>query len=205
MSKKTQNKLNLVVLISGGGSNLQAIIDSIKADKLDACINAVISNKADAFGITRAKQAGIKTQVINHKNYPNRDDFDLQLIEIIDQYHPDLIVLAGFMRILTDQFIQHYNNKMINIHPSLLPKFKGLNTHKRALDAGETTHGLSIHYVTAELDSGPILKQVSVPVLATDTEQTLAQRVLQQEHIAYPEVIQCIAQEQLTTTTKPFS
>ncbi len=198
MIKNLANKLNLVILISGGGSNLQAIIDAINENKVDAYISVVISNKADAFGLERAEISGIKTELIDHTSFADRESFDRQLIKVIDCYKPDLLVMAGFMRILSDGFINHYENKMINIHPSLLPKFKGINTHKRALEAGETEHGLSIHYVTAELDSGPILKQVIVPILKNDTEELLAQRVLEQEHIAYPEVIQCIAKEKLS-------
>ena len=200
MHTNSAHKLKLVILISGGGSNLQAIIDAIGENKLNADIMAVVSNKADAYGIQRAKKCGIKTEIIEHIKYPSRHDFDQELVQIIDKYTPDLVVMAGFMRILSDNFINHYNNKMINIHPSLLPKFKGLHTHKRALEAGEVEHGLTIHYVTAELDSGPILKQVKVPILKNDNEEILAQRVLKQEHIAYPELIQCIAQEKLSTT-----
>ncbi|MFK5893876.1 MAG: phosphoribosylglycinamide formyltransferase [Pseudomonadota bacterium] len=193
MVNDVPQKFNLVVLISGSGSNLQAIIDAVKGNKLDVSIKAVISNKEDAYGIQRANKAGIRTEIIDHKNYPDRETFDQQLIKIIDKYHPDLLVMAGFMRILSEEFINHFKNRMINIHPSLLPKFKGLHTHKRVLQAGEKEHGLTIHYVTAELDSGPILKQVKVPVFIDDTEETLASRVLEQEHIAYPEVIQWIA------------
>ena len=193
MANSLSQKFNLVVLISGSGSNLQAIIDAIDKNNLAISIKAVISNKRDAYGVQRAKNAGISTEILEHKNYPDRKAFDQQLIKLIDKYHPDLLVMAGFMRILSEDFINHFKNKMINIHPSLLPKFKGLHTHKRALEAGEKEHGLTIHYVTAELDSGPILKQIKVPVLTDDTEQTLADRVLEQEHIAYPEVIQWIA------------
>ena len=198
MANSLPQKFDLVVLISGSGSNLQAIIDAIDSNNLAVSIKAVISNKHDAYGIQRAKNAGINTEILEHKNYPDRNDFDQQLIKIIDKYHPDLLVMAGFMRILSDDFINHFRNKMINIHPSLLPKYKGLHTHKRALEAGEKEHGLTIHYVTSELDSGPILKQVKVPVLTGDTEQTLASRVLEQEHIAYPEVIQWIANKKLS-------
>jgi len=199
MTKNSSQKLNLVVLISGSGSNLQAIIDAIESNRLDASIRAVISNKHDAYGLQRAKKAGISTEVLEHKNFPDRESFDLQLIKTIDQYQPDLLVMAGFMRILSDGFINHFTDRMINIHPSLLPKFKGLHTHKRALEAGEAEHGLTIHYVTAELDSGPILKQVKVPVYKDDNEETLANRVLEQEHIAYPEVIQWIAENKFPT------
>jgi len=197
MINNQSNKLNLVVLISGGGSNLQAIIDSIENNNLNASIKAVVSNKSNAYGLTRAKNSGIATEIIEHKDYPDRESFDQQLIKIINKYHPDLIVMAGFMRILSEEFINNFTGKMINIHPSLLPKYKGLHTHKRALEAGDTEHGLTIHYVTAELDSGPILKQIKVPVLKNDNEETLANRVLEQEHIAYPEVIQWIAENKL--------
>ena len=198
MTKNHLQKLNLVVLISGSGSNLQAIIDAIENNNLDASIKAVISNKNNAFGLQRAKKAGISTEVLDHQNFPDRESFDGQLVKTINQYQPDLLVMAGFMRILSENFINHFTGRMINIHPSLLPKFKGLHTHKRALEAGETEHGLTIHYVTAELDSGPILKQVKVPVFKDDSEKTLANRVLAQEHIAYPEVIQWIAKNKLS-------
>ncbi len=200
MASNGSHKLNIVVLISGNGSNLQAIIEAIKNNKLDASIKAVISNNHNAYGIQRANNAGINTEILDHKNYPDRERFDQQLIKLIDQYQPDLLVLAGYMRILCDNFINHFSNKIINIHPSLLPKFKGLNTHKRVLQAGEKEHGLTIHYVTSELDSGPIIKQVKVPVFVDDTEDTLSSRVLEQEHIAYPEVIQWIANKKFCAT-----
>ncbi|MFK5986467.1 MAG: phosphoribosylglycinamide formyltransferase [Pseudomonadota bacterium] len=201
MHMKLPQKLNIVVLISGSGSNLQSIIDAIENNKLDACIKAVICNKNDAYGMQRAQQAGIATQLIEHTLFPDREAFDQQMIKVIDQYQPDLLVMAGFMRILTEPFINHYQGKMINIHPSLLPKHKGLHTHRRVLEAGETEHGLTIHYVTTELDSGPILKQVKIAVLKDDTEEKLAARILEQEHIAYPEVIQWIAKEKRLTST----
>ncbi len=183
----------LVILISGSGSNLQAIIDAIARKKLDAQIAAVISNNKAAYGLQRARAADIPTHVIEHQQFPDRESFDQQLMQTIDQYQPDLVVLAGFMRILSSDFVAHYDQKMINIHPSLLPRYKGLHTHRRVLEAGEKEHGLTIHYVTADLDSGPILRQVKVPVLDDDDESTLAARVLEQEHIAYPEVIQWLA------------
>jgi phosphoribosylglycinamide formyltransferase 1 len=198
MTKNYSQKLNLVVLISGSGSNLQAIIDAIEKHNLDVSIKAVISNKSNAYGLQRAKKAGITTEVLEHEHFTDRDSFDHQLVKTIDQYQPDLLVMAGFMRILSEHFINHFAGRMINIHPSLLPKYKGLHTHKRALEAGETEHGLTIHYVTAELDSGPILKQVKVPVFKNDNVETLAKRVLTQEHIAYPEVIQWIAEKKLS-------
>lgn len=189
--------LPIVVLISGGGSNLQSIIDSIADNTLNARLCAVISNKPDAYGIERAKKANIPTEIIDHKQYHSRESFDAELTQCIEKYHPRLIVLAGFMRILTNDFVNHYYGKMINIHPSLLPKYRGIHTHQRALEAGDEIHGLSIHYVSAELDGGPVILQKSVPVLEHDSEESLAQRVLEQEHIAYPQVIQWFSEGRL--------
>jgi len=194
------NPLPIVVLISGGGSNLQSIIDSIADKTLNARICAVISNKTDAYGIERAKKANIPTEIIDHKQYDSRESFDAELTKRIEKYQPQLIVLAGFMRILTDDFVNHFYGRMINIHPSLLPKYRGIHTHQRALEAGDNTHGLSIHYVSAELDGGPIILQKSVAVLDKDTEESLAQRVLVQEHIAYPQVIQWFTEGRLQLT-----
>ncbi|MBF0265121.1 MAG: phosphoribosylglycinamide formyltransferase [Gammaproteobacteria bacterium] len=184
-----KKSFNVVVLISGNGSNLQAIIDAVKAKELDINLCLVLSNKADAFGLQRAAKAKIPTKVIEHSQYSTRLDFDLEMMKAIDEYKPDLVVLAGFMRILSKEFVQHYDNRMINIHPSLLPKYKGTNTHQRVLDSGDKEHGLSIHYVTNELDSGPILKQVKITVNSDDTAESLAKRLLIEEHKAYPEVI----------------
>ena len=189
--------LPIVVLLSGSGSNLQAIIDQIAEGRLNARIMAVISNKADAYGLERAKKAGIPTELIEHHQFDSRESFDAQLIKTIDKYQPKLIVLAGFMRILTDDFVNHYYGRMINIHPSLLPRYRGLHTHRRALEAGDSEHGLTIHYVSSELDGGPVILQKTVPVLEGDDEQTLAQRVLEQEHQAYPQVIQWIAENRV--------
>lgn len=186
--------LSIVVLISGSGSNLQSIIDRIEDKTLNARLCAVISNKADAYGIERAHRASIPVEIIDHKQYDSRAGFDAELTRCIDKYQPQLIVLAGFMRILTDDFVHHYYGRMINIHPSLLPKYRGIHTHRRVLEAGDNIHGLSIHYVSAELDGGPIILQKSVAVLEHDSEQTLANRVLAQEHIAYPQVIQWFAE-----------
>jgi phosphoribosylglycinamide formyltransferase-1 len=189
--------ISLVVLISGSGSNLQAIIDGISDRSINARIAAVISNRPDAYGLERAQQADIPTELIDHSQYATRDAFDGELIRVINKYQPDLIVLAGFMRILTDDFVNHFHGKMINIHPSLLPKYRGLHTHRRALKAGDKEHGLSIHFVTAELDGGPVILQRTVPVLENDTEESLARRVLEQEHLAYPEVIRWFADKRL--------
>jgi len=177
---------SIVVLISGSGTNLQAIIDAAVEGQINANISAVISNRADAMGLQRARQAHIDTVVVDQKDHPDRVQYDEALITAIDDYHPDLIVLAGFMRILSDKFIRHYHNTVLNIHPSLLPDFKGLNTHRRVLDSARHVHGASVHFVNNELDSGPVVIQAEVPVLAGDTESTLAARVLQQEHIIYP-------------------
>jgi len=194
MSKGT---LSLVVLLSGSGSNLQAIIDAI-ANGLPAKITAVISNRDDAYGLERAAKSGIETRVLNHKPYPDRETYDQALIELIDSFQPDLIILAGFMRILSPRFVQHYQGRLLNIHPSLLPKHKGLHTHQRALEAGDTIHGASVHFVTEELDGGPVVLQAQVPVEANDTEERLAARVLKQEHIIYPQVIRWFAEGRIT-------
>lgn len=180
---------NIVILISGNGSNMQAIIDKVKDGLIDGRITAVISNQPDVYGLTRAKNASIPALVVNHKDYPDRTSFEKQLISVIDQYKPDLVVLAGFMRILGSDLVQHYLGRMLNIHPSLLPKYKGLNTHRRVLESGDSLHGTSVHFVTAELDGGPVIAQKTVKVKADDTEQTLQQKIQQQEHILYPQVI----------------
>ncbi len=185
-------KPSLVVLISGSGSNLQAIINAIENKQIHARLCAVISNRADAYGLQRARDTGITTYVIDHKCYNSRESFDLALIECIDKCQPKLVILAGFMRILTASFIQHYSDRLLNIHPSLLPKFKGLDTHKRALENAETKHGASVHIVSNELDSGSVVLQAEVPVKSGDTKETLAARVLEQEHEIYPFAISLI-------------
>jgi len=176
----------IVVLISGSGSNLQALIDAVDKNEINGKIEAVISNKDGVMGLQRAKDANINTHVVDHKKYEQREIFDAELIRQIDNYEPDLIVLAGFMRILTSDFVRRYEGKMLNIHPSLLPKYPGLHTHKRALDAGDKEHGVTVHFVTAELDSGPNILQAKVTTLPQDTVKTLANRVQQQEHVIYP-------------------
>ncbi len=185
--------LSVVVLISGSGSNLQAIINDA-AGELPAKVAAVISNREDAYGLERARTAGIETRVLNHKPYANREAYDRALIKLIDSFQPDLVVLAGFMRILSPLFVQHYQGRLLNIHPSLLPRHKGLHTHRQALEAGDTVHGASVHFVTEELDGGPVILQAKVPVEAGDTEEQLAARVLKQEHIIYPQVISWFAE-----------
>ncbi|MCK8124778.1 phosphoribosylglycinamide formyltransferase [Pseudoalteromonas sp. 2CM39R] len=187
----------LVVLISGSGSNLQAIIDACARGEIKAEIAAVISNKADAFGLERAKNAGIQTRVLSHKDFDSREAYDAELMDIIDNFEPNLVVLAGFMRILTPSLVQKFKGKMLNIHPSLLPKYQGLNTHQRAIDAKDDVHGVSVHFVTEELDGGPVVLQAKVPVLENDTAETLAQRVHQQEHIIYPLVVKWFSEQRL--------
>ena len=184
---------NIVILISGGGSNMAAIVKAAQrehwADKLGARVAAVISNKASAGGLRFAQEQGIATAVLDHKAYPSREAFDAELAVTIDAHQPALVVLAGFMRILTPGFVAHYEGRLVNIHPSLLPAFAGLHTHQRALEAGCWFAGATVHRVTAELDHGPILAQAAVPVLPGDTADTLSARVLTQEHRIYPEAI----------------
>lgn len=189
--------LNIVVLISGSGSNLQAIIDAINAGKLHAKISAVVSNRPNVKGLERAKFAGITTHTLDHTKFESREAFDQQLMRTIDQYQPQLIILAGFMRILTDDFVAHYNGRMLNIHPSLLPEFRGLNTHQRALDANVSQHGVSVHYVSNELDGGLVILQAVMDVQTGDTADSLQQRIHSLEHVIYPMVIEWIAQQQL--------
>ena len=174
------------MLISGRGSNLQAIIDAIRAGELAANIRAVISSEPGAPGAARARTAGIPTQVVNYRDYDTREAFDQALMQRIDACQPQLVVLAGFMRILGRDFIDHYAGRLINIHPALLPEFPGLNTHARALQGGATRHGASVHFVTREVDGGPVIVQAAVPVFADDTPEVLAERVLQEEHRIYP-------------------
>ena len=184
---------NIVILISGGGSNMAAIVKTAQQEQWERAygvrIAAVVSNKADAKGLVFAREHGIATAVLDHKAFASREAFDAALAQAIDQYQPALVVLAGFMRILTPGFVEHYAGRLINIHPSLLPAFTGLHTHQRAIDAGCKFAGVTVHQVTAELDVGPILDQAVVPVLPDDTAQTLAARVLTQEHIIYPRAV----------------
>ena len=176
----------LVILISGSGTNLQAFIDRANSEQLPAGIAAVISNKPEIKGLERAEKAGIPCEVIDHRNYASRESFDQALVNTADQYQPDLVILAGFMRILTPVFVDHYAGRLMNIHPSLLPKYPGLNTHQRAIDAGDKVAGATVHFVTSELDGGPSIIQAQVPVEKDDTADTLAARVLQVEHQIYP-------------------
>jgi phosphoribosylglycinamide formyltransferase-1 len=194
--KVPDQPLPLVVLISGGGTNLQAIIDAAAAD-LPVDIRAVISNEADAFGLERARRAGIETRVLDHRAFADREAYDVALATLIDEYEPGLVVLAGFMRILTAGFVRHFHGRMLNIHPSLLPRYRGLDTHARVLAAGDREHGATVHFVTEELDGGPLIVQARVPVLANDDPQALAHRVLEKEHLIYPAAIRWFAQGRL--------
>ena len=184
---------NIVILISGSGSNMAAIVRAAEqgrwAGRLNARVAAVLSNRSDAQGLDLAKDHGIPTQVLDHKAFASREDFDAALMAEIDRHAPALVVLAGFMRILTPGFVAHYAGRLLNIHPSLLPAFPGLNTHQRAIDAGCRFAGATVHQVTAELDHGGILAQAVVPVLPDDTADTLAARVLTQEHLIYPQAV----------------
>lgn len=186
-------KKRVAVLISGNGSNLQALIDACQAPDFPAKIVRVISNRTEAFGLNRARQAGIDTLVIDHKGFPDRGGFDQALHAALLECDAEIVCLAGFMRVLTADFTQKWEGRMLNIHPSLLPAFKGLHTHERALEEGVKVHGCTVHLVTAKLDDGPILEQATVPVLDGDTPQTLAQRVLEQEHIIYPAALKALA------------
>lgn len=179
-----------VVLISGSGTNLQALIDAGERGEIPGTLAVVISNRPDAKGLERAASHGIATQVLDHKGYADRESYDAALMAAIDQHAPDLVVLAGFMRILTPGFVQHYEGRLLNIHPSLLPAYKGLNTHQRALDAGEKVHGCSVHFVTPELDGGPVIAQARVAVQSDDTPASLAARVQTME---YPLYVRCVS------------
>ena len=189
---------DVVVLLSGTGSNLQALIDSDDVKGSPATLRAVISNRADAYGLQRAKDAGIATRVLDHKAFEGREAFDAALIEVIDTFKPQLVILAGFMRILSADFVRHYQGRLLNIHPSLLPKYKGLHTHQRALDAGDREHGCSVHFVTEELDGGPLVVQAVIPVESEDSAQRLAQRVHAQEHRIYPLAVRWFAEGRLS-------
>lgn len=184
---------NIVILISGSGSNMAAIVRTAQRDiwrkAFGAQVSAVISNRPDAHGLAVARELLIATEVVDHKRFATRESFDAELATVIDRRQPALVVLAGFMRILTPAFVARYEGRLVNIHPSLLPAFAGLNTHQRAIDAGCQVAGATVHRVTPELDHGPILAQAAVPVLADDTAQTLGERVLSQEHVIYPRAI----------------
>jgi phosphoribosylglycinamide formyltransferase-1 len=188
--------LPVVVLISGGGTNLQALIDAARGGQ-PFTITGVVSNRPDAFGLTRAARAGIPTAIVDHTAYEDRESFEAALAECVDRFAPKLVCLAGFMRILTAGFVGHYRGRMLNIHPSLLPRYRGLHTHQRALDAGDAEHGATVHFVTEELDGGPRILCARVPVLAGDTAEALAARVLEKEHRIYPLAVRWCAEGRL--------
>jgi phosphoribosylglycinamide formyltransferase 1 len=187
----------ILVLISGSGSNLQAILDGCAQGRIDGQVVAVISNKADAYGLVRAKHAGVAAEVLAHQGFESREAYDAALMARIDSHQPDLIVLAGFMRILTGNLVRHYQGRMLNIHPSLLPKYQGLHTHQRAIEAGDKEHGASVHFVTEELDGGPVVLQARVPIFPEDEASDVAARVQVQEHSLYPLVVQWFCQGRL--------
>ncbi|SOE59867.1 formyltetrahydrofolate-dependent phosphoribosylglycinamide formyltransferase [Burkholderia sp. OK233] len=187
----------LVILISGRGSNMEAIIRACADEGWAAQVAAVIANRPDAAGLAFAASHGIATAVVDHRQFPDRDSFDAALAQEIDSFAPDLVVLAGFMRVLTAGFVDHYAGRMLNVHPSLLPSFPGLKTHQQALDAGVRLHGASVHFVTSQLDHGPIVAQAAVPVEAGDTPAMLAERVLATEHIIYPRAVRWFVEGRL--------
>ena len=184
----------IVILISGRGSNMEALIAERDGGRLPVEIAAVSSNRPAAQGLETAPAAGIATRCLDHKAYAGRDEFDAALAACIDEFAPDLVILAGFMRILTPDFVRHYEGRLLNIHPSLLPSFPGLHTHQRALDEGVRIHGCTVHFVTAELDHGPVVIQAAVPVVDGDDEASLAARVLRQEHRIYPQAVRWLAE-----------
>lgn len=192
----------IVILISGSGSNMQTLVAASQAGKIAGQVVAVISNKAAAAGLAKAQAAGIDTAVLAHGDFASREQYDHALQQLVDSFRPDVVVLAGFMRILTPAFTQHYHGRMLNIHPSLLPKYKGVDTHNRALAAGDAEHGVSVHFVTEELDGGPVILQAKVPVFADDTAADLQARVQVQEHGIYPLVVNWLCSGRLCLTTE---
>ncbi len=190
----------LVVLISGTGSNMEALMRACASGELDARVVAVFSNRPDARGLTTAAGAGIATEVVDHREFSDRETFDRALAERIDAHHPDLVILAGFMRILTPGFVRRFRGRLMNIHPSLLPKYPGLDTHQRAIEAGDREAGATVHFVTEELDGGPAIVQGRVPVLADDTADSLASRVLAVEHRIYPLAVRLFCEGRLAVT-----
>lgn len=195
-------KTRLVILISGTGSNMEALIKAASTGAVSGEIVAVFSNKPDAKGLVTASAAGIATEVVNHRDFPDRESFDAELAERINRFAPDLVILAGFMRILTTTFVRQFHGRLMNIHPSLLPKYPGLHTHQRAIDAGDQEAGATVHFVTEELDGGPAIVQARVPVLASDTEEALAARVLVLEHKIYPYAVDLFSRGRLALDTQ---
>lgn len=198
MKAEQAEPARIVVLISGSGSNFQAIAEACQKNEIDGDIVGVISNRPGVMGLDRAEQFEIPSSVLDHTEYSSREEFDAKLIHEIDQYTPDLVVLAGFMRILTPDFVRRYKGKLLNIHPSLLPKYKGLHTHKRALEAGDKEHGVTVHFVSEDLDGGPNIIQAVVPVLDDDNEASLKTRVQVQEHIIYPIAVKWFVEGRLS-------
>lgn len=197
-SSSPSEKMKVAVLISGSGSNLQALIDSQKNSNYEIVL--VVSNRPGVFGLTRAEQANIKNVTLDHTQFDSREAFDQALVKVIDQESIDFVILAGFMRILTPEFTLHYLGRMLNIHPSLLPKYPGLHTHRKALEAGDTTHGVSIHFVTPELDGGPVILQAEIDITKSDTELTLKDKIHLKEHKIYPIATQWLASGQVKLT-----
>ena len=189
---------NIVVLISGNGSNLQAMIDACAQERINGTLRAVFSNKAGAYGLERAREAGIAARALSAADFDSREAFDLRLMQEIDAYAPDVVVLAGYMRILSPAFVAHYRGRLLNIHPSLLPKYPGLHTHRQALANGDREHGTSVHFVTEELDGGPVILQAKIPVFEGDNEEDIAARVQHQEHAIYPLVVGWFLEGRLT-------
>lgn len=189
---------NIVVLISGNGSNLQAMIDACAQERINGTLRAVFSNKAEAYGLERAREAGIAARALSAGDFDSREAFDLQLMQEIDAYAPDVVVLAGYMRILSPAFVANYRGRLLNIHPSLLPKYPGLHTHRQALANGDREHGTSVHFVTEELDGGPVILQAKIPVFEGDNEEDIAARVQHQEHAIYPLVVGWFLEGRLT-------
>ncbi len=194
---RNSRQVSAAILISGSGSNLQAFIDAVKDGSLDLNIAVVVSNRPDAYGLLRARDVGIATACVQNADYPDRAAFDEALADTLEQYQPGLLILAGFMRILSRAFVKRFEGKILNIHPALLPKYPGLNTHQRAIDAGEQWHGSTVHFVTEELDAGPRILQGRVPVLADDTASRLSARVQAVEHKIYPEAAALLASGRL--------
>ncbi|MCY0965810.1 phosphoribosylglycinamide formyltransferase [Parathalassolituus penaei] len=192
----------LVILISGTGSNMLALVEACRRGDLDATVAGVISNRPDAAGVQHARDRDIPALVVDHKEFSDRLAFDKAMMDAIDEFDPDLVVLAGFMRILTPEFVRHYQGRLLNIHPSLLPLYPGLNTHQRAIDAGDSTHGVSVHFVTEELDGGPVVAQAVVSVTADDSANSLKDKVHAQEHVLYPIVVKWFVEGRLRLTSK---
>ncbi len=198
MREEQAEPARIVILISGSGSNMLAIAESCKKQEMDANVVAVISNRPGVAGLDRAEQLNIETQVVDHTQFSTREEFDVNLIRAIDEHSPDLVILAGFMRILTADFVRRYKGRLLNIHPSLLPKYKGLHTHKRALEAEDKEHGVTVHFVSEDLDGGPNIIQAIIPILDDDNENSLQSRVQLQEHVIYPIAVKWFTEGRLS-------